>query len=251
MRRLLPAAALLLVSSVAAAQAPEEEEDDPGFARRKPPAPPPAVEDEEPTPDPVPFTEEDPGLADQVTVRVATPRKRVRRAPGLVELGWRVTYRTLTNKEIIDETGTMYAEDRFHVIGFDAYPISGPVRVGLSLQGGMEMGDKDRFATVGIVVGFQQRRPSFTPWIEGGIHVGPARRDFWYMDQPVPEPELTFLWAFAVEVGVDARLGKAGPIGSVAIGLQRTSYYSTRGDADDPLFPVNDGTVTLKVGIGY
>lgn len=263
----LPALALLLLPTVAYAQvgsapapaepsatppaAVDEEEDDPGFARRKAA---PQLDDEEPVPDAVPFTDEDPGMSDQIVVR--KPR-RPRRHVGFADplgMSLRVGYRTLTNKQVVfSENREMdtYGDSRFHVLSVDVYPISTVARLGLSVQGGLEPDANDWFTTVGLTVGGQLRGRVATPWIEGGIHTGPAYRNKWYLMQPAPVAELTFLWAFALEAGVDARVGKSGVVGTLAVGVQQTNYYSSHGDADDPLFLVKDSSVTFKLGLGY
>lgn len=244
------AVVLLLGAGVARAQEEPSAEDDPAFAR----AVSASLQGEEPQPDPVPFTEEDPAYAaapPAVATSIGAPRPAPRRARHLppTEVRLRASYRTLRLAEVAPD-GQALLRQRFHGVGVDVYPISSRVRLGLSTQLAMEADGDDWVATEGLVIGFQLPRRSFAPFLEGGVHAGLAQRTFWFPDQPMPIDSLTVLWAFSLDLGVDVRL-YGSLLGTVSLGLQRTSYFYTSAEENAPLQALHDKAFALKLGIGY
>lgn len=233
------------------------DEDDPAFARKAAVS---AAEADEPFPDPVPYVEEDPGLGGAAAPDAALRAKAPPRRPppgGPTGIGLRVGYRTLALPEAAGRPagGTQpFTDSRFHGLSLDVYPISSWVRLGLATYLAREGQDDDWLAMEGIVLGVQQPGRRFTAYIEGGVYAGLARRTFW-LAEPVPDAQarqddLTLLWAFGLEAGVDGHLSRS-VIATFAVGLQRTSYFFTDGDLADRLKTYTDGALTLKVGLGY
>ena len=247
-----PLAVLLAVAFAAPAAAQEEEEDDPAFARRPAAA--------EPELDPVPYTEEDPGLLPPGVTAEAEIERRAPRRPGRdpddIGIGVRLSYRTVSIPEAaappLAGFPQEFSDDRFHGLALDVYPIAWYARVGLSTQIAFETDENDWLATEGLMVGLQRPSGRFTPFVEAGAQVGVARRTFYLFDQRIPaQTHLTLLWAFAGEVGVDARLGEGRTSATFSLGLQRTSFFYTTGDEMDKLMVKDDTAVALKIGIGY
>lgn len=249
----------LLATSAAAARAAEpesepapepapagqDEEDDPAFARRKAAAPAPLdVFEEEP------FPELDGDPAPDVGSPTTVRRRALRRgAADLEGARLRVGYRTFGLVELADTDQTL-RDSRFHALSLDVYPISWFVRLGLSTQVALETEEDDWLATEGLVVGIQRPGGRWTPYAEGGVHVGLGRRTVLYPFADQPESQLTMLWSFAAEIGVDGRFAGAA-MATFAVGVQRMSYFTTMGDLMDPLTIASDTALTLKIGIGY
>jgi hypothetical protein len=239
---------LVLVTGLEGAQAGPDDEDDPGVSRAAPPPP------EEPQPDPVPFTEEDPAYASEppraappsvVAKPDASPSSRL--SPTQVRL--RASYRTLRLAEVGDD-GQALLRQRFHGVGLDIYPISSLFRVGLATQLAIEDGGGDWVATEGLVLGCQLRRRAFAAFLEGGAHAGVAQRSFWFPDRPMRTDSLTLLWAYSLDVGVDVRLF-GSLLGTLSVGVQRTSYLYSSHEENAPLLALHDKAFALKLGIGY
>jgi hypothetical protein len=236
----------------------EAEEDDPGFARKKPVTPV-IDEGEEPTPDPRPYTDEDPGFeppgsGDTVVKR---PVKKPPRPLGPIAMTLRGSYSLFWLPDTVsyDEISKMATTDNstFHALGIDAYPISLAGRVGLSLRFALDPSKSDWLATVGLNVGGQKRGMKATWWGQAGMHVGTGMRNYYYpQDQlpPVIESGLTLVWVFDLQAGVDVRLaGRA--VGTAALGVQNASYFTSYGDIQDSVVTVSGTSLLLTLGIGY
>lgn len=226
-----------------------EEEDDPAFARR------PAEEA-----DPVPYTEEDPGLLGPGALppETAIDRRASPAAPASdgIGLGVRLSYRTVSIPEpaatAVVGFPQPFRDDRFHGLTLDVYPMAWYARIGLSTQVAVETREDDWLASEGLTLGLQKPIGRFTPFVEAGAHVGVVRRTFYLNDQRIPaQTSLTLLWIYAAEVGVDALLGAGRAAVTLAVGLQRTSFFYTTGDEMDKLLIEHDTAVALKVGLGF
>lgn len=141
------------------------------------------------------------------------------------------------------------ADQRFHAISVDVYPISLPLRVGLCTEVAVGGGEFDWAATEGIAIGLQRLGHAVVPFVEASAQVGLARLPFWYEGRLEPERSITMLWSMALEVGVDTRLGNI--VGSTSVGLQRSSYYFTSGDVEDALRISSGTSLVFKVGVGF
>jgi hypothetical protein len=197
-----------------------------------------------------------PGVTTSAGALQVKTRRPPPRDPDQIGIGVRLSYRTVSIPEAAAPPMVgfpqAFRDDRFHGLALDVYPIAWYARLGLSTQVAFETEDSDWFATEGLVLGFQRPSGRFTPFIEGGAHVGVASRTFYLYDQIVPaQTHLTVLWVFGGEVGVDARLGAGRTAATLAIGLQRTSYFYTTGDEMAKLLIKHDTAVALKVGLGF
>jgi hypothetical protein len=86
--------------------------------------------------------------------------------------------------------------------------------------------------------------------VEVGVHGGLGRRSVWIPIDDHPSDYGTFFLLLSGEAGVDAHFGPKAAL-SVALGVQRSSFYLSLGDPMDPVVLVNDLTTTFKVGIGF
>jgi hypothetical protein len=204
-------------------------DDDPGIAQA-------LGELDEPFPDAPPL--DDPGISE------VAPPPRASEAQGIK---LRLGYKTFT---LVETTRDGDTSQRFHVVTLDFYPITWYVRVGLTTQVAFETDspNHDWLATEGLMVGLQ-RPGSFAPFVDGGVHVGLGRRSFYVPEIDHEFNTLTVLWAYFGEAGVDFKVA-GGAKGTVALGLQRTSYFSN-GDQMTPIATVTDTALTLKVGVGF
>jgi len=258
--------AVLLVSiamvpgAMAQTPPPAADDDDPAFAR-EPAAPAAGTAPEgEPVPDPVPYTEEDPGFSPATAAPATALRGRARRpSPPSDEgigIGVRFAYRTVAIPEPSAAPAggiePAFQDDRFHGLCLDVYPIAWYLRIGLSTQIAFEPRQNDWLATEGLIVGLQRPTGRWTPFVEAGAHVGLVRRTFYLFDERIPAQDSpTLLWAFQGEVGVDARLGGGSAAATVSVGLQRSSFFYTTGQDTSNLLVKNDTALSLKVGLGY
>lgn len=228
----------LLVPAAAYAQVADDDEPAPSNAATD-------TADQDPVPDEV---ESDLTGAPDATATAKPVAPPVVLDDGGLGMTLRVSYRTLTNREIVS-SAMDFASERYHELGLDAYPISRDFRMGLSVQFGLN--DNNHWhGMAGLVGGYQHRGKKLTPWIEGGVRTGVGWRNYYYFDKPAPVGGLTFLYAMGLQLGLDARLG-SGVVGSLALGVQKMGYYSVKGDSMNPLYILSDSSVTLMIGIGY
>jgi hypothetical protein len=263
------------------AVAQEGEEDDPAFARKKPPpqqqqqaepenrqgAETPSPE--EPELDPVPIPDADPVPAPApvpVADAAAAPVPASASAPPLTleldeqpvrlldegdsrrGLRVRLAYRQLTLPEVKDMEQTL-GDDTFHAVAFDVFPFSGILRIGLSTQLALESGG-DFLASEGLTLALTHPSSAWTPFVEGGIHAGLGQRSVWIPTETAPRDFPTLFLIYTGEAGVDFHLGGEA-IWTLAVGLQRSSFFLSLADPMEPVTVIYDTTFTFKAGIGY
>jgi hypothetical protein len=239
---------VLLVASGAARA---DDDDDPAFAHPSATTQPSSPDDDDPgfvRPQPPPPTTQP--AATQPTTQPATrPAVTHPVARDLVGIDARFAYRTFTLPDSFRDDRN--ASQRFHALAVEIYPISWWLRVGLSSQLGIQVseGPTDWYATEGIVVGFQKPGVGWTPYLEGGVHVGLGTRMFYIPEIDRQEDHLTMIWAQSGELGVDGRLYQKLKV-SFGVGVQHTSFYAN-GTVDNPLVINASTSVTFKIGLGY
>jgi hypothetical protein len=160
----------------------------------------------------------------------------------------RVSYRYVTIPEVKDKQQHL-GDDVFNGVAIDLYPLSTFVRLGLATQVAFAS-DGDFVLSEGATVGLTLPHARFAPFVEAGVHGGLGRRSVWIPIDDHPSDYGTFFLLLSGDVGVDAHFGPQAAL-SVALGVQRSTFYLSLGDPMDPVVLVNDLTTTFKVGIGF
>jgi hypothetical protein len=188
-------------------------------------------------------------VADAVAVPAAAAAPVAPRVPRL-----KVAYRWLTLAQLaaggLPGRG---ADETFHVVSLDFYPISSVVRFGLSTQYGWENGtfraNGDAFLAESLTLGFQAPGQVFTPFVETQAGAGLMQR----MHIPELVSNATAYLQFGVDVGTEIFLARHAHL-SLALGWVRgVNYYAGR----DPMTPkalaltnLAMDTFSIKVGFG-
>jgi hypothetical protein len=160
----------------------------------------------------------------------------------------RLSYRYLTIPEVKDVQQHL-GDDAFNGLSFDLYPVSGRLRLGLATQAAFAS-DGDYVLSEGLTVGATAPHARFAPFVELGVHGGVGRRSVWIPIDDHPSDYGTFFFLLTGDVGLDAHLGPRTAL-SVALGVQRSTFYLSLGDPMDPVVLIHDTCATFKVGIGF
>jgi hypothetical protein len=143
------------------------------------------------------------------------------------------------------------ADETFHVVSLDFYPISSIWRLGLSTQYGWESGtfraNGDAFFAQSVSLGFQIPGQVFTPFLEGHAGAGFMQR----MHEPkLPSPATAYV-QLGVDLGTEIFLARYAYL-SLALGYVHASNYFAGTDPKVGLAPttLSLDTFSIKVGFG-
>jgi hypothetical protein len=167
---------------------------------------------------------------------------------------FKVAYRWLTLAQLAAGAAPgRGADETFHVVSLDFYPISSIVRFGLSTQYGWQNGTfragGDAFLAESVSLGFQVPGQVFTPFVESHAGAGLMQR----MQIPELNPKATLYLQFGVDVGTEIFFARFAHL-SLALGWVRgVNYYAAR-DPDPKkglvLTNLPMDTFSIKVGFG-
>jgi hypothetical protein len=144
-----------------------------------------------------------------------------------------------------DSSAGLAAPETFNSIGFDVYPLSSVIRIGLTTafgwQSGTFLADGDYFAMQSFSAGGQYRDLGrVVPFAEAFAGVGYLRR--LQFDRTVP----TAFWQFGIDAGAEVYVARVGYL-SFALGYLRPVNGFAKRQQFTTVFV---DTWSLKVGVG-